>query len=308
MTREETKAEQSPALQQWFAPPSQSHSSEELVVASNYCATTGRKIYLGDAVEVLSRFVHDHSVDLVFADPPYNIGKKFGDFDDRWPDDASYAHWCFQWLNLCLKKLKPTGSLYLMTSTQAMPYLDLYLRERMTIQTRIVWHYDSSGVQAKQRFGSVYEPILHCVMDPKTFTFNADAVAVEARTGAKRKLIDYRKPVPAPYSSTKIPGNVWYYPRVRYRMAEYEEHPTQKPESLLKRIIAASSNPGDVVLDPFSGSFTACSVAHQMGRQVIGIERNLDYFKIGLRRLHMTECWEGEQLLPPQKRFRKKEA
>lgn len=241
-------------------------------------------IYNGDCLECL-RDIEDGSVDLIFADPPYNIGKKFGDFIDSCKSDIEYAEWCYQWLTLCINKLKPNGSLYLMSSTQAMPYLDLWLRERITILSRIIWHYDSSGVQAKKHFGSLYEPILFCVKNPKDYIFNADEIAVEAKTGATRKLIDYRKPIPAPYNTTKVPGNVWNIPRVRYRMPEYEQHPSQKPEALLERIIKASSNQGDVILDPFSGTFTSCAVAQRLGRKAIGIELQTEYFKTGLRRL-----------------------
>ena len=206
----------------------------------------------GDALVILDRHVEDATVNLVFADPPYNIGKSFGACRDKWPSDKGYAEWCYQWLGVCLRKLTGNGSLYVMTSTQAMPYLDLWLRDQCTVRSRIVWHYDSSGVQAKRYYGSMYEPILYCVKDPKNCTFNADAIEVQARTGAVRKLIDYRKPEPTPYNSKKVPGNVWYFPRVRYRMDEYEEHPSQKPEALLERVIRASSNPGDLVLDPFA--------------------------------------------------------
>lgn len=153
-----------------------------------------------------------------------------------------------------------------MSSTQAMPHLDLYLRQKATVLSRIVWHYDSSGVQAKRYFGSLYEPILFCVKDVDRYVFNADEIRVEARTGATRRLIDYRKPVPTQYNTTKVPGNVWFFPRVRYRMDEYEEHPSQKPEKLMERIIKASSRPGDTVLDPFSGTYTTCAVASRLGR------------------------------------------
>jgi site-specific DNA-methyltransferase (adenine-specific) len=248
-------------------------------------ATGTTTVFLGDCLEVLRSQVPDGSVDLVFADPPYNIGKTFGAFQDRWPSDAAYVEWCQRWLGLCLDKLAPHGALYVMSSTQAMPYLDLWLRERCTILSRIAWHYDSSGVQARRYFGSLYEPLLFCVKDPKRYTFNAADIEVEARTGAVRKLIDYRKATPTPYKRSKVPGNVWYFPRVRYQMPEYEEHPTQKPEVLLERIIKASSNPGDTVLDPFAGTFTSCAVARKLGRRSIGIERNADYVHIGLRRL-----------------------
>lgn len=255
----------------------------------------------GDALEVLASDVADASVDLIFADPPYNIGKRFANFVDKWPSDAEYAKWCERWLDLCNAKLRRNGTMYIMASTQSMPYLDLYLRRRQTILSRIVWRYDSSGVQARNYFGSMYEPILHSVKNANEYTFNADAVLVEAKTGSKRKLIDYRKAVPTQYNSTKVPGNVWYFPRVRYRMDEYEEHPSQKPEALLERIILASSNPGDVVLDPFAGTFTTCAVAQRLKRRAIGIEQELEYVKIGLRRLNIQSVYDGEELPAPVK-------
>jgi site-specific DNA-methyltransferase (adenine-specific) len=184
-----------------------------------------------------------------------------------------------------------------------MPYLDLWLRDRCSVRSRIAWHYDSSGVQASRYFGSMYEPILFCVKNPKNYTFNTDAIKVEARTGAVRKLIDYRKPEPALYSATKVPGNVWYFPRVRYRMEEYEEHPSQKPEALLERIVLASSNPGDLILDPFAGTFTTGAVAKRLGRAFIGIERERDYIKIGLRRLGIRNELDGERLVPLRKSY-----
>lgn len=268
--------------------------------------TDAHRIVHGDVLEVLET-LPDHSVDLIFADPPYNIGKQFGAFRDVWESDEAYAAWSQSWLDLCVKKLSPTGSLYVMASTQSMPYLDLHMRSRVSVLSRIVWHYDSSGVQAKQYYGSLYEPILHAVVNRKNYTFNADAIRVEAKTGAKRKLIDYRKDVPTPYSTTKVPGNVWYFPRVRYRMSEYEEHPSQKPEALLERIIIASSNPGDLVLDPFSGTFTTSAVAQRLNRRSIGIEAERDYVAIGLRRLALACELDGANLEAPVKtRHRRK--
>ena len=256
-------------------------------------------IFWGDALEVLSAEIPDNSVDLIFVDPPYNIGKNFAGFQDRWSSDAEYVKWCCRWLDECIKKLKSTGSLYVMTSTQAMPYLDIYLRDKMYVLSRIIWSYDSSGVQAKKYYGSLYEPLLFCVNDKNHYTFNASDILVEAKTGAKRKLIDYRKAVPTVYNTKKVPGNVWYLPRVRYRMPEYEEHPSQKPEALLERIIEASSNLGDLILDPFSGTFTTSVVAKKLGRQSVGIELQKDYVKIGIRRLKIDNSFEGEMLQSP---------
>lgn len=253
------------------------------------------KIIHGDALEAL-KTLPDNSVDLIFADPPYNIGKNFNGHIEKWKTEEAYLKWCYEWLDLCIQKLKPNGSFYVMTATQFMPFFDIYLRKKLHILSRIVWYYDSSGVQAKKYFGSMYEPILFCVKDKNNYTFNSNDILVEAKTGAKRKLIDYRKPVPTVYSSEKVPGNVWEFPRVRYRMEEYENHPTQKPIALLERIIKASSNKGDLVLDPFSGTFTTCFVAKELGRKSIGIELQDEYIKIGLRRLQLANEYKGEKL------------
>lgn len=187
-----------------------------------------------------------------------------------------------------------------------MPYFDLYVRDKVTILSRIVWSYDSSGVQAKNYFGSMYEPILYCVKNKNNYTFNSDDILVETKTGAKRKLIDYRKDPPQPYKTEKVPGNVWDFARVRYRMEEYENHPTQKPISLLERIIKASSNEEDVVLDPFCGTFTTCFVAQQLKRRFIGIEIQEEYFKIGLRRLGIALEYKGEVLEREKKTYESK--
>ena len=253
------------------------------------------KIIYADALEAL-KTIPDNSVDLIFADPPYNIGKNFNGKIEKWDTEDSYLEWCYEWIDLCVQKLKPNGSFYVMTATQFMPYFDIHLRKKLTILSRLVWSYDSSGVQAKKYFGSMYEPILFCVKDKNNYTFNNNDILVEAKTGAKRKLIDYRKAVPTVYNSEKVPGNVWEFSRVRYRMNEYENHPTQKPISLLERIIKASSNEGDLVLDPFSGTFTTCFVAKELNRNSIGIEMQDEYVKIGLRRLQLAEEFKGEKL------------
>ncbi len=263
----------------------------------------GHKVIWGDALEVLTREVRDRSINLVFADPPYNIGKNFVDLPDKWNSEKSYLEWCYKWLELCIKKLKSNGSMYVMTATQHMPYFDIFLRNKVTILSRIAWYYDSSGVQAKKYFGSLYEPILHCVKDKNNYTFNSEDILVEAKTGARRKLIDYRKPKPTVYNSKKVPGNVWEIPRVRYRMDEYENHPTQKPIALLERVIKASSNKGDIVLDPFSGTFTTSFVAKQLERKSIGIEIQEEYVKIGLRRLQITWEYNGQPLQKERRSF-----
>jgi len=262
-----------------------------------------KKIILADVLDGLES-IPDSSVDLIFADPPYNIGKKFGGKKYKKAEEE-YLNWCYEWLDICINKLTDTGCMYVMTSTQYMPFFDIYLRNKVSVLNRIVWHYDSSGVQAKKYYGSMYEPILFFSKNQKEYTFNSKDIEVEAKTGAKRKLIDYRKTPPQPYNTKKVPGNVWYYPRVRYRMQEYENHPTQKPVNLLERVIKASSKPGDVVMDPFSGTFTTSFVADKLDRRSIGIEAEEEYIKIGLRRLGIKKSYKGKKLEAVKKSYQK---
>lgn len=250
----------------------------------------------GDCLEVMKK-IKDQSIDLIFADAPYNIGKSFGNNQDHWASVDEYIAWCCCWIDEGMRILKNNGTFYFMTATQHMPYLDIYVSKKYHTLCRIVWTYDSSGVQAKNLYGSLYEPILMAAKNPQSrFTFNFQDILVEAKTGAQRKLIDYRKDPPQPYNTQKVPGNVWNFNRVRFKMEEYENHPTQKPEALLERIILASSNPGDVVLDPFSGSFTTSTVAARLGRYAVGIDLNEEYFEIGLRRTGITSQYRGKTL------------
>ena len=249
----------------------------------------GSKFYNEDCIEVLQS-LDDKCIDLIFADAPYNIGKDFGNKSDKWKNVDDFIQWCYNWIDECFRVLKDNGTFYIMMSTQYMPYLDIYISNKYNVLNRIVWIYDSSGVQAKNKFGSLYEPILMCTKDKKSkYCFNATDILVDAKTGSERQLIDYRKNPPQPYNTKKVPGNVWNFSRVRYRSKEYQNHPTQKPEQLLERIILASSNVGDVVLDPFSGSFTTCAVALRLNRKCIGIELNKDYFNQGLKRCHLRD-------------------
>lgn len=143
-----------------------------------------RRIIHGDALSELKKLPSE-SVDLIFADPPYNIGKNFDGLVESW-DDADFRSWLFEIIAECHRVLKKQGSMYIMNSTENMPWIDLECRKLFTIKSRIIWAYDSSGVQAKKYFGSMYEPILMMVKDAKNYTFNSDAILVEAKTGAKR--------------------------------------------------------------------------------------------------------------------------
>ncbi len=249
-----------------------------------------------DCLQLLKN-IKDNSIDLVFADPPYNLGKDFGNSSDNWEDQEEYLKWCYSWIDECFRVLKEDGTCYFMNSTQNIPYIHIYIQKNYYVINTIVWAYDSSGVQSKKKFGSLYEPILMATKSKKSkYTFNYDDILVEAKTGAQRQLIDYRKDPPQPYHTKKVPGNVWNFSRVRFKMEEYENHPSQKPEALIERIIKASSNEGDIVLDPFGGSFSTAAVAVRLGRRAISTDINMDYFKIGLRRAKITTTYKGEVL------------
>lgn len=256
---------------------------------------------LGDSLEVLKN-IKDNSIDLVFADPPYNIGKTFGKTKESLAKD-DYIEWCKNWIDESIRILAPSGVLCFMTATQHMPYLDCYVDMKYDVISRVIWYYDSSGVQAKRNFGSMYEPITIVAKDKSLYNFYPDNVKVEAKTGAVRKLIDYRKTPPQPYNTTKVVGNVWNIPRVRYKMTEYESHPSQKPERLLERIILAFTDKNNTVLDPFAGTFTTSAVSQRFGRYSIGIEKEEQYYKIGLRRLGISDKYNGERLIKLKERL-----
>ena len=190
-------------------------------------------VILADSIAVLKK-IKSKTIDLIFADEPYNIGKDFGNNKDSWKTKEDYINWNKKWLIEAMRILKPNGTLYLMTATQHMPFIDVFMQENYHVVSRIVWSYDSSGVQSKKKYGSLYEPIIMVTKNERAkYTFNHEDILVEAKTGAKRGLIDYRKTPPQPYNTQKVPGNVWEFPRVRFKMEEYENHPTQKPEILL---------------------------------------------------------------------------
>lgn len=238
-----------------------------------------------DILEGLKK-IEDESINLLVIDPPYNIGKEYEDgIIDKWESQEEYLEWLYKWLEIAIKKLKNNGSLYIFNSTENMPYIDIFLKKYMTILSRIIWGYDSSGVQAKHFYGSLYEPIIFAVKNKNNYTFNYKDIMVETETGSKRKLIDYRKTPPAPYNNLKVPGNLWYFNRVRYKMPEYVKHSSQKPELLLERIVKASTNKNDLILDLFAGSFSLGVVSKRLERNYVGIEKSKTYCSIGEERM-----------------------
>ena len=242
------------------------------------------KIIEADILNALS-IIDDASIDLIFADAPYNTGVKvYEGWIDSWPSEETHAAWCYEWLEIAITKLKPNGSMYIMVGTATTSYIDIFLRNRVKILSRIVWCYPSSGSAATRKYTQLHEPLIYCVMNPDDYTFNSADIAIPSKTGLSGK-IDRRKKVPAPYATTKNPSNVWDFTRVTPTSKEYQKHPTQKPEALLQRVILASSNPGDTVLDLFAGSFTCGTVCKRLKRKSISIERENAYCKLGIKRM-----------------------
>lgn len=234
-------------------------------------------IIIGDCLEVLPTLDRE-SVDLIIADPPYNIGIDYGNGAraDRRPD---YGIWCERWINWCYRVLKPQGSFWIISGQEHGADIDIAMqRTGMSIRNRITWH-ETFGVYCHNKFGRTSRPIYYATKDPKTFTFNRDAVTVPS---ARQEKYGDKRANPA----GKIMGDVWQISRVCGTFKERVKGvPTQLPEELVSRIIAVSSNPGDEILDPFAGSGTVCAVAEQMGRSATGIELNAEYADIAERRI-----------------------
>jgi len=217
--------------------------------------------------------------ELIFADPPFNIGYKYDKYYDK-VKSKNYIAWTKEWMAACKKVLKPNGSFYIAIGDDYAANVKIIADEiGLFLRNWIIWHY-TFGQQTKNKFARSHTHIFYFVNDKKNFTFNDYAV----RVPSDRQLIyNDRRANPA----GKLPDDVWCeYPRVCGTFKERAGwHPCQMPESLLTRIIATSSNPGECVLDPFSGSGTTAAAAKQLGRNYTGIEISEEYVRQTERRL-----------------------
>ncbi len=230
------------------------------------------KIICGDCIEVLGK-VHEPFADLIFADPPFNIGYKYDKYNDKQKRE-NYIAWTKEWMTVCKKVLKPHGSFYIAIGDDYAANVKIIADELgLFMRNWIIWHY-TFGQQTKSKFARSHTHIFYFVNDMKNFTFNDYTV----RIPSDRQLIYDDKRA---NTIGKMPDDVWdEYSRVCGTFKERTGwHPCQMPESLLRRIIAVSSNPGDCVLDPFSGSGTTAAVAYQLGRNYVGIEISPEYVK-----------------------------
>ena len=236
------------------------------------------RIVCGDCIEVLGKTGKPFA-DLVFADPPFNIGYKYDKYSDK-VKKKNYIAWTKAWMAVCKNVLKPHGSFYIAIGDDYAANVKIIGDELgLVMRNWIIWHY-TFGQQTKNKFARAHTHIFYFVNDPENFTFNDHAV----RVPSDRQLI-YKDRRANPIG--KMPDDVWNGDsRVCGTFRERAGwHPCQMPESLLKRIIAASSNPGDCVLDPFSGSGTTAAAACQMGRNYVGIEISETYVQNSTERL-----------------------
>lgn len=249
---------------------------------------TPSRVREGDCLDLLSRITSD-SIPLAFADPPFNIGYAYDTYNDH-RTSADYLEWSKRWMSEIRRVLRPDGTFWLAIG-------DEYAAELKVIATRelgfvcrswVVWYY-TFGVNCQQKFNRSHAHLFHFVCNPKSFTFNADAIRVpsarelvygDRRANPKGRLPDdtwILRPQDLPSGFT-TDEDTWYFPRVCGTFKERSGwHGCQMPEQLLGRVIRSSSNPGDLVIDPFAGSGTTLAVAKKLNRSYLGFELSSDY-------------------------------
>lgn len=231
---------------------------------------TPNTIHCGDTLEILAD-APAGSVDLVFADPPYNIGYVYDKYDDDRPD-GEFVEWCRKWMAACQRVLKADGSFYIAIGDDFAAELRIIGRKLgMHLRNWIIWHY-TFGQNTRTKFCRSHTHILYLTKDPKRFKFNDRMCRFPSA-----RHTEYQDLRANP--SGRVPDDVWSdIPRVCGTFKERAGfHGCQLPEALLARIIMVSSMPGDIVLDPFVGSGTTAAVAKRLGRRYIGIDLSPEY-------------------------------
>jgi len=226
----------------------------------------------GDCIDVM-KSIKAESVDLIATDPPYNLLKDYGNNSDNRPH-REYIDFSHQWLSEAKRVLKPTGTLYVFMGVRYISYIYEILEQKLgfVFNSWISWCY-TQGIGKIKGFSPRHDDIL-MFTKTKDFKFNLDSIRVPQK---------YYRSVNNMRGAN--PGNVWEFSHIHYCQANRQNHPTQKPEALFERMILASTDENDLVLDPFCGSGTAARVCQQTGRNCIGIEINNDYVKMIKERL-----------------------
>ncbi|MDR1735927.1 MAG: site-specific DNA-methyltransferase [Oscillospiraceae bacterium] len=232
----------------------------------------GIEILHGDCLEAMKK-IESGTVDLIVTDPPYNLFKDYGNDSDR-RSHSEYLEFSRKWLNEAKRTLKKTGTLYLFMGVRYVSYVYEILEQELefNFNSWITWCY-TQGIGKTKGFSPRHDDILMFTKS-KSFVFNLDSIRVPQK---------YYRSVNNMRGAN--PGNVWEFSHVHYCQENRQNHPTQKPEALFERMILASTNKDDLVLDPFCGSGTALRVCQQVGRRGIGIEINSDYVAMTKDRL-----------------------
>ncbi|MFN3394099.1 MAG: DNA-methyltransferase [Candidatus Thermochlorobacter sp.] len=243
-----------------------------------------------DLFEVLD-FLPEACVALLILDPPYNLNKSFNGKTFKARTTAEYIAYLESWLPKLLKTLKSTASLYLCGEWRMSAALQLILEKYLIVRNRITWEREK-GRAARRNWKNCSEDIWFCTVSDD-YVFNADAVKLK-----RKVLAPYRENgLPKGWVETAegnfrltAPSNLWTDITVPFwSMPENTEHPTQKPEKLIAKLILASSNEGDLIFDPFLGSGTTAVVAKKLNRRFVGIEREKFYACLAAKRLDLAE-------------------
>ena len=230
------------------------------------------RILEGDAL-ILLREIPTASIDLIVADPPYNLGKDYGNNHDL-KGFAEYLDFSQMWLTEAHRVLKDTGTIYCFMGVRFISYLyDILDRKLgMYFNSWITWHY-TQGMGKKKGFSPRHDDVLMFTKS-QNYQFHLDSIRVPQKYFRERNNM-----------SGANPGDVWEFSHVHYSNPEREAHPTQKPEALIARMLLTSSSEGDTVLDPFAGSGTTLRVAQQLQRNCVGVEMNPAFVALIERRL-----------------------
>jgi DNA modification methylase len=238
------------------------------------------QIVAGDCIELMQSG-QVPPADLIFADPPFNIGYKYDVYEDRKAYDEYYA-WTEQWMAACQSVLTPTGSFWIAIGDEYAAEVRVIGRKLgLNLRNWVIWHY-TFGQNTRKKFARSHAHLFYFTADPKHFTFNADSVRIPSA-----RQMNYADKRANPKG--KVPDDVWSFSRVCGTFNERVKwHPCQMPERLLERIVHASSKPGDLVFDPFSGSGTTLVTAARLKRDYLGIDLSDDYVKHSTQRITDT--------------------